>query len=180
MSKGRILKYHIRQVVPAAWCFSCDVCCRFPEKDSFLAPYFTKDEIASAIEGDISASHFPRKNGGKITLIPYREGYLCPAFDPTTAHCKIYNCRPVDCMLYPFAIMRDIHGKEVVLGIDRKCPYVREHVEDRSLKDTSIEIAAVIESPPLLEIFALNKGLIGPYQDDVLSLLALKRLTSKI
>ena len=76
--------------------------------------------------------------------------------------------------------MWDINGKEVVLGIDRKCPYVREHVEDRSLKQTSIEIAGVIESPLLLDIFALNKGLVGPYQDDVISLVALKRLTSKI
>ncbi len=38
----------IIQIVPPDWCFKCDVCCRFPESTSFLAPYFTAEEISKA------------------------------------------------------------------------------------------------------------------------------------
>ncbi len=165
-----------RQVVPDEWCFSCDVCCRFPEKDSFLAPCFTQDEMNAAREKN---PPLPPFNSCKITLTPYKEGFICPAFDPTAAHCKIYDIRPVDCMLYPFAIMWDAAGQEIVLGIDTKCPYVRKHQEDSLIKEASGEIADAIESPPLLDILSTNKGLIGPYQDDVIPVVALKTLTSK-
>ncbi len=33
------------QIVPRQICFRCDVCCRFPEPDSFLRPYFTADRM---------------------------------------------------------------------------------------------------------------------------------------
>ena len=185
--------YQIRQIVPPELCFTCDVCCRFPEKDSFLAPYFTPDEINAAetinpplfpfikggLRGILTKGERGRFNSGcKITLIPYKEGYICPAFDTLTAHCKLYHVRPIDCMLYPFAIMWDADGKEIVLGLDTKCPYIREHMEDQKLKDASLEIASAIESSPLLDVFSANTGLIGPYQDDVIPLVILKGLTS--
>ena len=37
------------QFVPGSACFQCEVCCRFPESDSFLRPYFTRDEIGVAV-----------------------------------------------------------------------------------------------------------------------------------
>jgi len=177
----------IRQVVPPAWCADCDVCCRFPEKNSFLAPYFTKEEITTATEFPgvgTELNSVPTANplpfGCKITLIPYREGYICPAFDPAITQCKIYDARPIDCKLYPFAILWDPSGKEVLLGVDTKCPFVTEHAEDGLLKEASLEIASAIESPPLLDILASNRYLIGPYQDDVIPLFTLTGLTSRI
>ncbi len=168
------------QIAPPEWCASCDICCRFPEKDSFLAPYFTDDEIVSAIKNGIEAHYFPNKTGCKITLHPYkRGGYICPAFNPLSGQCRIYNVRPFDCMLYPFAVMWDATGKEIVLGMDSKCPYVRDPKGAQNLQETSIEIASTIESPSLLYLFTLNKGLIGPCQDDVLALMVLKILTSR-
>lgn len=147
--------------------------------NSFLAPYFTEDEIAKAIEGGIDASCFHSKTGCKINLIPYKEGYICPAINPVTANCGIYDIRPVDCMLYPFTIMWDEANKEILLGLDSKCPYVKEHVKDPTLMEATKEIVSTTESSPLIEIFALNEGLIGPYQDDVIPLKGLKRLSSR-
>ena len=194
----------IRQVVPPAWCEDCNVCCRFPEKNSFLAPYFTLEEIAVATEfpgvgtelnsvPDANSLPFKGrdrvgmglfsgepKTGSKITLLPYREGYICPAFNPAAAHCKIYEVRPIDCKLYPFAILWNPSGKEVLLGMDTKCPFVTEHAEDDLLKEASLEIASALESPPLLDILASNRDLIGPYQEDVIPLATLKGLTSRI
>ena len=179
----------IRQVVPPAWCADCDVCCHFPEKNSFLAPYFTREEITAAIspfnKGGLrgifgTGGMGELKTGCKITLIPYREGYICPAFDPAITHCKIYDARSIDCKLYPFAILWNPSGKEVLLGMDTKCPFVTEHAEDGFLKEASLEIASAIESPPLLDILASNRDLIGPYQDDVIPLITLRGLTNRI
>ena len=40
----------VEQIVPSRVCFTCDVCCRFPERDSPLRPYFTREEIQAAFE----------------------------------------------------------------------------------------------------------------------------------
>jgi len=151
------------QIVPYDWCSRCDVCCRFPEKESFLAPYFTKDEISSAMQSGMNASSFTANSGCKITLTPYKEGYICPAFNPETTLCKIYDVRPIDCIIYPFAIMRSADGMEIVLGLDMKCPYVREFM--------------YIDPSPIIDIISENPGLIGPYQEDVSPVVVLKKLT---
>jgi Fe-S-cluster containining protein len=116
----------IPQHVPSPVCLSCDVCCRFPEVDSFLRPYFTAQEIAEAISRGIDADAFPDRQGSQIRVVPNPagEGYVCSAFDPATSHCRIYEKRPLDCQIYPLAVMWSADGTEVVLGWDRKCPFL--------------------------------------------------------
>jgi len=173
-------EYNIKQIVPPSWCFTCEVCCRFPEKESFLAPYFTSEEIALA--GKIEGFKEKKKisAGCKITLYPYKEGYICPAFDPVISHCKIYDHRPVDCMLYPFAIMWNETDDKVILGVDKKCPFITSHIGDNILRKASDDIASIIESSPLLDIIISNKELIGPYQEDVVPLIKLAKFTDMI
>lgn len=112
------------QLVPDSACVRCDVCCRFPEADSFLRPYFTAHEIADAVAHGVADSSFPDKSGSQVNLVknPVGEGYLCPAFDSTVGRCGIYDVRPLDCQLYPLALMWDASGEEVLLGWDTKCP----------------------------------------------------------
>lgn len=167
----------IEQIVPPEWCFKCDVCCRFPESTSFLAPYFTAKEIALSVEAGMSVSNFHNKTGCKITLTPGGEAYICPAFDLQTAHCLIYSVRPLDCELYPYALMHDETGKNVVLGLDTKCPYVRENTGMDLFTSAVRDIANAIESPPLIDIISENRELIGPFQDDVITLIVLKKLS---
>src|SRR3990172_3237291 len=110
----------IPQLVPSSRCFSCDVCCRFPEKDSFLRPFFTRDEIQAAIAAGISPEYFPDPQGCQIDLIshpsPGAEGYICPCFNPENGHCKIYEVRPLDCQLYPVALMRESPASGLASG----------------------------------------------------------------
>src|SRR5262245_4888687 len=95
------------QIVPSSVCFRCDVCCRFPEADSVLRPYFTEEEIDVAVTRGLSPDRFTDSSGSQIRVIehPDGQGYLCPAFDPATSHCRIYDVRPLDCQLYPLALM---------------------------------------------------------------------------
>lgn len=184
------LLFKINQIVPPEWCSKCDVCCRFPEKDSFLAPYFTRDEITSVLVSGtelnsvlnfVAVPDFVDRQGGcKITLTPFKEGYICPAFDPASAHCKIYDVRPLDCIIYPFAIMWSADGREIMLGLDMKCPYVAEFINSDSLKEAETEMRNTLDSSPVLDIISENPGLVGPYQDDVAQAIVLTNLTQAL
>ena len=166
-------KWHIPQIVPPSWCMSCDVCCHFPEHNSFLAPYFTQPEIRDALERGLPKKFFEDLDGGKIRLVPFKEGFICPAYDPHISRCTIYEIRPIDCRLYPFALMGDKKGDLVILGVDEKCPFIMESRDEPYIKDTAADLAKMIEEE-LSSIFVQNKDLIGPYQEDVYPLVYLK------
>lgn len=182
------------QHVPSPVCLSCDVCCRFPENDSFLRPYFTAQEIAEAVSHGIDSAAFPDPEGSQICVVPNPagEGYLCSAFDPATSRCRIYERRPLDCQIYPLAVMWSADHREVVLGWDAKCPFLergsRYEIEGWRLKDEteSIEqygakIAALIEGDEIIvDTFERNPRLIGRYQEDVVVIRSLPRLTERL
>ncbi len=157
----------IPRIVPSSWCFACDVCCRFPEKDSFLAPYFTGEEIQWALREGTSFSRFSDEGGCKIGLLPHEEGYICPCFSPEDHHCRIYAHRPLDCRIYPFALMIDPAGSRLLLGIDMKCPFVQDAAHRPAIAAAANLLAALLDSSPFLELLRENPGLVNRWQDDV-------------
>jgi Fe-S-cluster containining protein len=171
----------IPQLVPSRRCFSCEVCCRFPEKDSFLRPFFTREEIEAAIKAGIAPEFFSDPEGCQIDIIPNpllgAEGYICPCFNPENGHCKIYDVRPLDCQLYPVALMQDKQGQGVVIGLDTQCPYVREHVSDAAVSHYVREMASLLESQEMLDQIGSSPSLVQRHQDDVIFLYPMKGLT---
>lgn len=169
------------QLVPSQVCLSCDVCCRFPEPDSFLRPYFTAEEIQRAIACGVNASHFSDPNGCQVSVVPNTsgEGYLCPAFDPTTSHCRIYEDRPLDCRIYPLAVMWNADRSAVVLGWDRKCPFMRDAMPSEILAHAGT-VTAMLEREDRLATMASNPRLIGRFQEDVVILNPLPTLTERM
>ena len=174
------------QLVPSRVCLSCEVCCRFPEADSFLRPYFTAEEIGRAVAAGIEAAHFSDRNGCQVSLVSNSngEGYHCPAFDPATSLCRIYDVRPLDCQIYPFAVMWNADRSRVVLGWDTKCPFMRDHAETGNgpadIQAYADRIVALVERDDSLERFATNPPLIGRFQEDVVILRPLPRLTARL
>jgi len=170
------------QLIPSSRCLSCDVCCRFPEKDSPLAPYFTGDEIRSAIDRGIAPDRFPIDRGGRIELIPHPqgEGYMCPAFDPAVNGCRIYEDRPLDCQLFPLALMWDSTRSTVLLGYDRKCPFIVEGLFQAAPFEYSRATTDRLESDEMIKTLGAHPGLIGSFQDDVMILATLPRLSEAL
>jgi len=187
------------QVVPSSVCVRCDVCCRFPEQDSFLRPYFTDHEIHQAVTHGVTPSSFPDHRGSQIEVVPHPtdEGFLCPAFDPTTHHCRIYEVRPLDCQLYPFALMWNAQHVRVVLGWDTLCPFLLEQAgEDNALMGAASQlptralpkafleqahkVATYLESDDVLSALAVHPRLVTPFQPDVVVLQPLDRLTATL
>ncbi|HEY6084611.1 MAG TPA: phosphatidylglycerol lysyltransferase domain-containing protein [Nitrospira sp.] len=166
------------QIVPTRVCLHCDVCCRFPDPDSSLRPYFTEPEIERAVAAGIGAQRFPSRLGSQISLIPddSGEGFQCPAFDATTGCCRIYEQRPLDCRLYPLALMWNAKHNEVVLGWDSKCPFMKEEIPD-SIRGHADRITELLRRPDLLKMIVDHPRLIGNFQGDVVELTPLPELT---
>ena len=191
----------VPQLVPSRTCLTCDVCCRFPERDSVLRPYFSAEEVRQAIHAGIDPRYFPDPEGGHIDVVPNPagEGYHCPAFDPATSHCRIYDVRPLDCQIYPLAIMWNQDRSQVLLGWDPKCPFLAggaasgarddlpissvatgPPLESGSLERYAEKIAGLLEHPETAGRIAANPRLITSHQDDVVVLRPLSRLTERL
>jgi Fe-S-cluster containining protein len=169
------------QLVPSRTCLQCDVCCRFPDPDSALRPYFTEDEMTRALAGGIEGTAFPNRRGSQVILVPdpQGEGYLCPAFDSATSTCRIYEQRPLDCQLYPLALMWNEAHDQVLLGWDTKCPFMREEIPEEIQRHAD-RVMALLDQPVIREQLVAHPRLIGRFQEDVVVLSRLPCLTDAV
>ena len=188
------------QIVPSEVCLKCEVCCRFPELESSFRPYFAESEIQRAIALGIDAQAFPNRKGSQIIPVPnpLGDGYLCPAFDPHTFHCRIYSVRPLDCQIYPFVVMWDQEEQYVLLGWDTKCPFMltqtpwdsrdhnipNQHSQTldipESLHRFSRVMAERVEEQDMVKSFSENPQLVMGFQEDVVAIQKLPRLTHSL
>ncbi len=169
------------QLVPSRTCLQCDVCCRFPDPDSALRPYFTENEITLALAGGIEGTVFPNRLGSQVILLPdpHGEGYLCPVFDAATSRCRIYEQRPFDCQLYPLALMWNELHDQALLGWDTKCPFMREEIP-AEIQRHADRVMALLDQPGVRDHVVAHPRLIGRFQEDVVVLALLSRLTDAV
>ena len=161
-----------------------------------LRPYFTASEIQKALTHGVPPSSFPDHRGSQVEVVPHPtdEGFLCPAFDLATHHCRIYEVRPLDCQLYPFALMWNEQHDIVLFGWDPLCPFLLEQSLEvtplkgeklrssirelpRTLMDQARTVATYLESEDVLSTLAIHPRLVTPFQPDVVVLQHLDRLT---
>jgi uncharacterized protein len=169
------------QLVTSRACLECEICCRFPDSDSMLRPYFTGEEIARAVAHGLEATAFPDSQGSQVTLIPdaIGEGFHCPAFEPAGGTCRLYEQRPLDCQLYPLALMWNASHDQVVLGWDAKCPFVGAE-PPASIRRHADRVLRLLEEPATIEQIARHPRLVGRFQEDVSVLASLAPLTERI
>jgi Fe-S-cluster containining protein len=167
--RGALPGDDLPQIVPSDMCLRCDVCCRFPERESFLRPYFTAQERERAIASGLAPDLLPDPAGGRIELVPHPagDGYICPAFDTTTQYCGIYDARPLDCRIYPLALMRDEDDQGALLGLDTKCPYVQDAAQEARLLAYARRVGDLFQEPALRTVLSSNPELVNRFQDDV-------------
>jgi len=169
------------QLVPSRICLQCDVCCRFPDPDSALRPYFTENEITRALAGGVEGTVFPNRRGSQVILVPelHGDGYLCPAFNAATSTCRIYEQRPLDCQLYPLALMWGESHDQILLGWDTKCPFMREEIPGEIQRHAD-RVMALLDQPGIHDQVVAHPRLIGRFQEDVVVLAPLPRLTEAV
>ncbi|HEU4686525.1 MAG TPA: phosphatidylglycerol lysyltransferase domain-containing protein [Nitrospira sp.] len=166
------------QIVPSAACLRCDVCCRFPDPDSPLRPYFMPEEIDRAMTHGLERQWFPSPRGCQVLLSPdeHMPGYHCPAFDSGTGRCRIYEERPLDCRLYPLALMWNDRHDQVVLGWDTKCPFMGDQLP-AAIQQHCNRVMELIVRPDVVEAIVRHPRLIGRFQPDVVILRNLAHVT---
>jgi Fe-S-cluster containining protein len=169
------------QLVPSSACFRCEVCCRFPDPDSVLRPYLTGQEITRAVAHGLGTAAFPDPQGCQVALAPdtHGDGFHCPAFESGTSTCRLYVHRPLDCQLYPLALMWNAAHNAVLLGWDRKCPFMETQVPE-SIRRHADQVMTMLRQPAMLEEIAGHPRLIGRFQEDVVVLAPLEVLTETI
>ena len=169
------------QLVPSSACFRCDVCCRFPDADSPLRPYFTSEEISQAVNHGLEANAFPDRRGCQVTVVPdaQGEGFVCPAFESRSNTCRIYEQRPLDCQLYPLAMMWNAAQDQVVLGWDAKCPFMQEQLPE-SVRLHAERVMKILQQRAVVQQIADHPRLIGRFQEDVMVLAALQEITEAL
>jgi len=165
-----------------------------------LRPYFLPTEIRQAIAGGLEAASFSDLSGGQVNLVPQPmgEGYLCPAFDPQTRHCRIYEVRPLDCRIYPFVVMWNADHTGILLGWDTKCPFLlhhsapqEEHSPELSLDSVRMalpeetlrmahHVAASLESEQIIVLLTDHPQFVTRFQEDVVSIQPLPILTEHL
>ncbi len=158
------------QIIPSEVCFSCDVCCRFLDKNSPLAPIFTDIEKNRIISQGSDPTLFQLQedgNSSQIKLKPHNDFYICPFFEPETSRCTIYEYRPFDCQLYPFSLMYNQDRTNIVLGLDMLCPFGETHFETDTFKRYIQHVIDFVESDLVKEQICTNWSLIGEYQNTV-------------
>lgn len=166
----------IDSIVPSEICLKCDICCRFPNADSPLAPFFTDEEVKIGLAAGLPPDSFDGGEAGRIRLIPFPEevespghngGSVCPSFNPLTQHCAIYEVRPFDCQLYPFTLMKEKNEGDIVLGVDTKCPFIQDPQNRFLIESFSRNLYELLKTAPYQEMVRKFPEIIGPYQEDV-------------
>jgi uncharacterized protein len=169
------------QLVPSSACCTCEICCRFPDPDSMLRPYFTEEEIARAVAHGLERAAFPDAQGSQVTLIPDAngEGFHCPAFESDRGTCRVYEQRPFDCQLYPLALMWNAAHTEIMLGWDRTCPFLGGEPPE-SIRRHADRVMRMLEEAATWDQIMRHPRLVGRFQEDVVVLAPLPGLTERM
>jgi len=123
------------------------------------------------------------------------EGYLCPAFNPETYHCRIYEVRPLDCQIYPFVVMWNSGHTNILLGWDAKCPFLLHQSASQEMAPLGLpldsknmalpeeiirmaqQVAALLESEQVISLLTDHPQFVTRFQEDVVSIQSLLILT---
>jgi len=161
----------IKQFVPSEYCLKCKGCCRFHDEHSVWAPCLLEEEIENFIDRkDIPAVSISIDKRIHPIRNPAGEGFICPFLNPQDNKCAIYSLRPFECQLYPFLICKK--AQKILLTVDLNCPYIKEKLNSRELKDYNNYLIGFLNSPAQLRILKDNPQILQAYKEvlDVIEL----------
>ena len=153
----------IKQFVPQEFCLRCQGCCRFKEQNSAWLPCLMDEEIQELLARKIPPAAISLDKKIQPSAHPKGEGYVCAFFNIDDNKCKIYDCRPFECQLYPFLI--NMRGRKVILTVDLNCPYAKENLKSRQFKEYADYLISFLNSPRQIRLLKDNPQLLNAYED---------------
>ena len=157
------------QLIASEICLECPVCCRFPEKQASLSPFFFPEErtLAESIQSKGSYREAAMGQASKAQLVTCGHGYACSFFNPEDHTCQIYEARPLDCSMYPAVIMHSADHQKVLIGADTKCPALRRSDVAAKLSNYLDVIQRYLESTTLSSSIKKFPQFISEFQEEV-------------
>jgi Fe-S-cluster containining protein len=164
---------------PSETCFDCSGCCIFTEADSPWIPYFRSEEIQQAVAAGIAKESFPDLSGSRIRSIPYADLARCPALNPDTHECTLYEVRPLDCRLYPFLLMWNDAKEIIYLTLHEACPFTFSQTGElpEALSFRANILATQMQTPEMIQSIMSHPGLVMNRLPDTHLMIPLYRLT---
>ncbi|MGH7740304.1 MAG: YkgJ family cysteine cluster protein [bacterium] len=155
------------QLIPSEVCLECPVCCRFPEKQASLSPFFFAEERASVEASGEKGRAFRAAGPSQAELVPCGHGFACTFFNPGDHTCRIYSVRPLDCSMYPTAVMWSQDRQKVLMGADTKCPALRRPEVAAKLDHYLDWMQRYLESADVSSSIRQHPEWITEFQEDV-------------
>lgn len=157
----------IKQFVPQEVCLKCKGCCRYSERNSAWAPCLLDEEIQDLLGKDIPAASISADR--RLCLILAQDNhrieadFFCPFLEIQENKCKIYEFRPFECQVYPFLICAK--DKKILLTVDLNCPYVKQRLNSKELKEYIEYLSSFLNSPKQLKILRDNPQILQAYEE---------------
>ncbi len=166
----------IKQFVPQEFCLKCKGCCRFSEDNSVWAPCLLDEEIQDLLDKAKELPSVFLSVDKRLKLVVNPQGnagaeFICPCLNIQDNKYKIHLNRPFECQLYPFLIT--LRDKKVILTVDLNCPYIKENLNTKELKEYTDYLSAYLNSPTQLKTLKSNPQIIQAYEE-VLDIIELK------
>jgi hypothetical protein len=163
------MQSQLPQLIASEVCLDCPVCCRFPEKQASLSPFFFPEErnLAGSIPSKGSFREAADSRASKAELVKCGHGFACSFFNPEDHTCQIYEARPLDCSMYPAVIMRSEDHLKVLIGADTKCPALSRSDVASKLKSYIDLIQRYLESTTLSPLIRKYPQFISEFQEEV-------------
>ena len=158
----------LSQLVPSDVCLECPVCCRFPEKQAALSPFFLPEERTQVetLEEPVRGS-FRQSGASKAKLVECGHGFACSFFNPGDHTCQIYEARPLDCSMYPAVVMHSEDHRQVLVGADTKCPALGRPDVSAKLSGYLDLIQRYLESATISSLIRKYPNFIAEFQEEV-------------
>lgn len=154
----------IKQFVPESVCLKCLGCCRFKEEDSVWSPCLLDEEIQELLDKkDLPAVFISVDKKIKPVANPAGEGFLCALLEPKENKCRIYPFRPFECQIYPFLIA--LRDKKIILTLDLNCPYIKDNLQSKELKEYISYLTSFLNSPKQLKLLKDNPQILQAYEE---------------
>ncbi|HVM31800.1 MAG TPA: YkgJ family cysteine cluster protein [bacterium] len=155
------------QLIPSEVCLECPVCCRFPEKQASLSPFFFPEERAQVEALGEDGRAFRAAGASKAEVVECGHGFACTFFNPGDHTCRIYPVRPLDCSMYPAAVMWSQDRRQVLMGADTKCPALRRPEIAAKLDHYLDWMQRYLESADISSLIHQHPEWITDFQEEV-------------
>jgi uncharacterized protein len=157
------------QLIASEVCLECPVCCRFPEKQATLSPFFFPEERKQAESLKLKGSFREAAVGkaSKAKLVACGHGFACSFFNPEDHTCQTYEARPLDCSMYPAVVMESRDRQKVFLGADTKCPALKRPEIAAKLQQYLNWIQRYLETTTLSSLIRKYPQFISEFQEEV-------------